>query len=463
MVFNGMSSLFRPVSNAQILLAEHFRCPDELCAEFEIFGGLSGEAGYFLAGSETICFGRSRNASATLKGTPLMDAAEYTRIGSGLVELGFDPVEVVDNLRRERYADGSTARSVSGTSFDRRLYYRVRPFLPTRVRRHIQKVFFHGWEKMRFPRWPVDRTVEDVLEQLLIWSLKAKKVDKIPFVWFWPDGFRSSAVITHDVETTLGVDFCQTLMDINDSFGIPSSFQIVPEERYVVTEAFLDDIRRRGHEVNVQDLNHDGLLFSSKDLFLRRSEQINEYARRFDALGFRAAVLYRNTDWLACLNVSYDMSIPNVAHLDPQRGGCCTVFPFYIGDVIELPVTTTQDYTLFNILSQYSVDLWKRQISLIREKHGLANFIVHPDYIIEDKPRQVYRQLLSHVAELRSSGDTWVALPRNVASWWRQRSQMTLARSGDSWHVQGAGSERASVAYAYLDGDKLTYDPPSRR
>jgi hypothetical protein len=25
---------------------------------------------------------------------------------------------------------------------------------------------------------------------------------------------------------------------------------------------------------------------------------------------------------------AYDMSIPNVAHLDPQRGGCCTIMPF---------------------------------------------------------------------------------------------------------------------------------------
>jgi len=46
-----------------------------------------------------------------------------------------------------------------------------------------------------------------------------------------------------------------------------------------------------------------------------------------------------------------NMSVPNVGHLDAQLGGCCTVMPFYIGDILELPLTTTQDYSLFNILN----------------------------------------------------------------------------------------------------------------
>jgi hypothetical protein len=72
-----------------------------------------------------------------------------------------------------------------------------------------------------------------------------------------------------------------------------------------------------------------------------------------------------------------------VAHLEPQKGGCCTVFPYFIGDVLELPVTTTQDYTLWHILGERSTDLWKAQMDVILQKNGLANFIVHPDYILE--------------------------------------------------------------------------------
>ena len=36
-------------------------------------------------------------------------------------------------------------------------------------------------------------------------------------------------------------------------------------------------------------------------------------------------------------------------------------------------MTTTQDYALFNYLNEYSIDLWKRQIELIMEHHGLIN------------------------------------------------------------------------------------------
>jgi hypothetical protein len=111
------------------------------------------------------------------------------------------------------------------------------------------------------------------------------------------------------------------------------------------------------------------------------------------------------------LKFDYDMSIPNVAHLDPQRGGSCTIFPFFIGNIIELPVTTTQDYSLLHILSDYSTGLWQKQVALIREKHGLISFIIHPDYIIPKRARRVYSELLLDLSQLHSRGETWIALP----------------------------------------------------
>ena len=119
----------------------------------------------------------------------------------------------------------------------------------------------------------------------------------------------------------------------------------------------------RGFEVNVHDLKHDGRLYADHREFLRRAERINNYVREFGAEGFRSGILYRNADWFDAFEFSYDMSIPNVAHLDPQRGGCCTVMPYFIGKIVELPLTCTQDYTLFNILEDYSIELWKKQIA----------------------------------------------------------------------------------------------------
>ena len=292
---------------------------------------------------------------------------------------------------------------------------------------------------------------------LLILLLKAHAVDKIPFVWFWPNGFPSCAIMTHDVEALPGRDFCSHLMDLDDAYGIKSSFQIVPEGRYPVSKGFLNTIQSRGFEIDIHDLNHDGHLFSDRERYLRRAERINRYSREYGAAGFRSAALYRNLDWFEALDFSYDMSVPSVGHLEAQRGGCCSVMPFFIGKILELPVTTTQDYSLFHILNHYSIDLWKRQLALIMEKHGLASFIVHPDYILEHRARDTYKALLAYLSQLRSEGKIWIALPREVDQWWRERSQMRLSRRGNKWEIEGPGKERAQVAYASLEEDCLVY------
>jgi hypothetical protein len=151
------------------------------------------------------------------------------------------------------------------------------------------------------------------------------------------------------------------------------------------------------------------------------------------------------------------MSIPNVAHLDPQRGGCCTVMPYFIGNMIELPVTCTQDYSLFHILGDYSLSLWKQQVDLIRTNHGLISILVHPDYVMEPRAQAVYRQLLEYLAMLRDQASLWTPLPGEVAEWWQQRSQMHLVHDAGHWRIEGAGNERAHIAYACLSDGEVTY------
>jgi len=370
--------------------------------------------------------------------------------------LPFDLEEVVENLRLERYTENAQFGS-SGKGIVAQMYYAVRPFLPVAIRRHLQRVYLSNWSKIAFPNWPVDHTVESIVRGSMQLLLRAQRLEEIPFIWFWPDGASSCASMTHDVETAAGRDYCEFLMDLNDSFGIPASFQIVPEDRYEVSQKYLDSIRRRGFEINVQDLNHDGRLYNDRSEFSRRAKKINAYGRRFGASGFRSAILYRRQEWYSDLDFSYDMSVPSSGHLEPQRGGCCTIMPYFVGKTLELPVTTTQDYSLFNYLRSFSVDLWKRQIELILEKNGLISFIVHPDYIMKDREGRVYRQLLTHLAWLRDRKGVWVAAPGEIDRWWRQRSKMELVSDGNAWRIEGAGSERARVAYASEKNGKLVF------
>jgi len=292
--------------------------------------------------------------------------------------------------------------------------------------------------------------------------MEASGVDSVPFIWFWPNGHNSCAILTHDVETEVGRDFCSTLMDLDDSCGMKSAFQVIPQDRYEVPLSYLAEICQRGFEVNVHDLNHDGMLFSDKKTFMRRVGAINQFGREFGARGFRSGVMYRNQDWYQAFEFEYDMSVPNVAHLEPQRGGCCTIMPYFIGNILELPLTTTQDYTMFHILGEHSINIWKREIEAIHRNHGLISILVHPDYITEKWAQDIYIELLHHVADKASADDIWLSTPAEVNDWWRTRSKLSLSSENGTWKITGEGSERARIAYATRDGDKVRYtvDPP---
>ena len=440
-------------------LVDYFRSPEHFF-EFDLLGGLSACSGFFRFGSNRVCYGRSCTGlpSETFN-SELYDVLRDVQVQGTKCLIPFDPVEVVDNLRKERYVRGgsSEAQAKLGGGLARRAYYYLRPHLRTTVRKYLQRAWLRGWERRPFPAWPVDRTADRIHEQLLLLAMKAQGRNRIPFIWFWPDGKSACTVMTHDVETRLGLEYCPRLMDLNDFYGIKSSFQIIPVGRYQASDEILREIRTRGFEISIHDWNHDGFLYSDRDTFLVRAKEINRFAFETGAEGFRSGALYRNVNWYDAFTVAYDMSVPNVGHLDPQPGGCCTVMPYFIGKILEIPVTATQDYSLFHILDDYSIDLWKRQISLIREGHGLASFIVHPDYIIEDRARAIYSGLLEYLSRLRSEQNVWTALPGEVNRWWRERSQMKLVQYGGEWRIEGPGSERARIAYAVSDGQELVY------
>jgi len=132
--------------------------------------------------------------------------------------------------------------------------------------------------------------------------------------------------------------------------------------------------------------------------------------------------------------------------------------PYFVGDVLELPLTMTQDYSLWNILGDRSIALWKREIELVLEKNGLVSFNTHPDYIMADGCLDSYRQLLQHLIQVCAHQRAWVALPGEVDLWWRQRREMKLVSNGCRSEVSGPFSERAVVAYASLKNDRVVYE-----
>lgn len=433
---------------------EFYQCPEELA-----FSSLQRD------GSEPEDLESAETASDRGGFTQTMVHSRDPRtacpdIVSDLANLGshLDASRLVDDLRLERYEKNSPTRTSALLASEgvRRVYYQMRSALPTPLRHTVQRLALRDWSELPFPRWPVDTSVEEIFERQLLMAMRTRELKRVPFIWYWPDGASSAAMMTHDVEAPAGLAFVPGLMDVDDEYGIKASYQIVPEQRYTVPMDMLETIRVRQCEVNVHGLDHDGNLFRDRQTFLRKCKRINKYIQEFQAEGFRSASMYRNVDWYQELHVSYDMSLPNVAHLEPQRGGCCTVFPYFIGKILEIPLTTVQDYSLFHILRDYSIDLWKKQIERIMEKHGLISFIAHPDYLLRRKPLEIYKALLAYLAELRRHKKVWITRPGDVNRWWRQRSAMQLTFENGKWRIQGEGRERARVAVAHNQNGRIS-------
>ena len=81
------------------------------------------------------------------------------------------------------------------------------------------------------------------------------------------------------------------------------------------------------------------------------------------------------------------------------------------------------------------------------------NADVHPDYLIEQDRLDLYDEFLGWLTKQEGG---WHALPRDVASWWKDRAQMEA--DPDGVNVTGAGDWDATVAHAREAGDRVVYE-----
>jgi hypothetical protein len=443
-------------------ITDYYRLPGGLldAVPLKVNSG-AATSGYFQFDSN-VCYGQSAiGTTSDSASSAQFEALKGIRREAGCLNLPFDFDAVIDNLRQERYrkkGTGGLERFASNEAI-RKFYYAIRKTLPFPVRRGLQKLYFSDWKDIQFPAWPVDFTVDNLHRQFLKLLMEVNGINRLPFIWFWPNGASNALIMTHDVETAAGRDYTSKLLELDDAFGIKASYQAIPEKRYEVSNSYVEEIRRRGCEFNIHDLNHDGHLYRERSEFERRAAEINRYGHQYGARGFRAGAMYRNQSWYDVFEFSYDMSVPNVAHLEPLRGGCCTVMPYFIGKIVELPLTTTQDYSLFHILDDYSIELWKQELALLRENNGLISLLAHPDYLIQARERKVYQNLLEYLQQMISREKIWATLPGEVDLWWRARNKMSLvARHDGGGNIEGPGKDKATLAYAVLGPGGLTYE-----
>jgi hypothetical protein len=187
----------------------------------------------------------------------------------------------------------------------------------------------------------------------------------------------------------------------------------------------------KGFEVGVHDLNHDGKLYNSKQIFEERAIRINKYLDEWESVGFRSASMLHNLEWIHKLNIKYDASTFDTDPFEPQSDGIGTIFPLWIAKdsteegYLEIPYTLPQDFTLFILMKEKNIAIWKKKLDWVVRQGGMALVNTHPDYMnfegknlgLEEYPVEYYNDLLNYVISTYDE-QYWHVLPKDLARDW---------------------------------------------
>jgi len=298
-----------------------------------------------------------------------------------------------------------------------RIYYYLRPFIPRLVQIIIRRKIVLCKRESNKHVWPIN-----------------EQAGRIPEKWCgWPNGKRFGLVLMHDVDTARGHGKCYELMELEELMGFRSSFNFVPE-RYNVSPDLRHDLVQRGFEVLVHGLKHDGKLFLSRERFRKQAIKINKYLKEWQCNGFVSPSMICKINWLHDLTIDYDTSTFDTDPFEPEPNGVGVIFPYWVQNgytnkgFVELPYTLPQDFTLFVLMKEKNIDIWKRKLDWIVAKGGMALLITHPDYMngknakcdIEEYPIAFYEELLDYIKS-KYGGQYWHALPKEVARFWKEK------------------------------------------
>lgn len=336
-----------------------------------------------------------------------------------------------------------------------RAYYALKPLLPRRLQLALRRAYAPIQARRVFPAWPMEPVLVERRDDELRRRLAQTADGRLPMVNFWPDGHRHAVILTHDVEGPAGIANIARVREVERRHGFVSSWNFVAEW-YPIPEGLFDALRGEGCEIGLHGIRHDGRLFASRADFESNLPAIRRYVGEWEAAGFRSPATHRNADWIAELPVLYDSSFPDTDPFEPQSGGCCSIFPFLFGDVVELPITLVQDHTLWEILREPGIEAWTSKCEWIMRQHGLINVIVHPDYVCDPDRLELYDRFLSFLA---AEPRGWHALPRDVAHWWRQRERLEIEQGPDGRpRVKGTCDYAATIAHAYECEGRIVFD-----
>ncbi len=338
------------------------------------------------------------------------------------------------------------------------LFYSLKPLIPRAVQIYLRRQLCQHKREKYAHIWPIDPNSAQP-----------------PQGWpGWPEGSQFGLVLSHDVDTAKGYHNVLKLADLEEEMGFRSQFNFVPERYAKVEIGMLEELKRRGFGIGVHGLTHDGKLFSTREIFKERSHCINSYLVNWGTKAFTTPSMIRNHEWMCELDVDYCISTFDTDPFEPQSDGAGTIFPYWVSGnssnhgFLELPYTLVQDFTLFVLLGEKTIDIWKQKLDWIAANGGMALLNSHPDYMSfttgpcgsEEYPATLYSGFLTYVKH-RYHGQYWHVLPSEVWKFWATAMQSHLINIGASkrpWGNDAAGLSEAGQ----IDEAAIAIDPTGR-
>jgi hypothetical protein len=322
-----------------------------------------------------------------------------------------------------------------------RAYYRVKRLIPQGLRHRLNSAAIRARTRLEFPRWPCESALVEFWRDWVRQSLKLHGVEDGWHIGFWPNGAKCCIVLTHDVESAKGFDRMEAVAEIEEQHGFRSAWNL-PLAQYPIDWQRVGRLRARGFEFGAHGLCHDGRLFRSHRDFAELAPVLERLAAEHNLRGFRAPSTLRDPRAIASMDFDFDSSFADTDPYEPQPGGTCSLFPFHISPLVELPYTLPQDHTLIHLLHRSPLPVWTMKAKWIASIGGMILTLTHPDYCGDGVYLEAYRELLKHLAGIEAA---WHALPSEVARWWKQRTQLRLQVENGRPSITGVGAACATA------------------
>jgi peptidoglycan/xylan/chitin deacetylase (PgdA/CDA1 family) len=236
----------------------------------------------------------------------------------------------------------------------------------------------------------------------------------------------------------MGFSRMERMADIEERYGFRSSWNL-PLAQYPIDWKAVERLRARGFEFGAHGLAHDGRMFRSRHDFEVCKMLVERLAGEHDLRGFRGPSTLRNAEWIGTMSFEYDSTFSDTDPYEPQPGGTCSLFPFFLSEMVELPYTLPQDHTLIHLVRRNPLSTWVTKAHWIQSLGGMILTLTHPDYTGDDENLPMYEELLKVLSDFNA----WRALPCEVAQWWRERAQMKLTIKEGKPSIEGLGARRA--------------------